>query len=127
MQHLNLEYSSLIKVILFTFIAMLGCAFKNATLIVQERLIKNLSHRILKFLSLRLCYPRKDQSWRTRRASNSNNPDTTISLGPIKVPKHVPVEIKEVFIEEKIDILSKNQMFDHSTIRIPREYIQKTN
>ena len=83
--------------------------------------------KILKFSNFRSCYPWKDQSWRTRRASNSNNPDTTISLGPIKVPKHVPVEIKEVFIEEKIDILSKNQMFDHSTIRIPREYILKTN
>ena len=81
--------------------------------------------QLSKFWKFRIsCYPLKDQSWRTRRASNSNNPDTTISLGPIKVPKHVPVEIKEVFIEEKIDILSKNQMFDHSTIRIPRELIE---
>lgn len=60
-----------------------------------------------------------DRSWRTRRASNSQNPDTTISLGPITVPEHVSVEIHEVYTDSKNEILSKNPMFDHSTIRIP--------
>ena len=59
MQHLNLEYSSLIKVKLFTYIAMLGCAFKNATLIVQERLIKSLTHQNFEIFEFSFVLPVK--------------------------------------------------------------------
>lgn len=61
------------------------------------------------------------ESRRRRELSSPHGPDTTISLGPIAVPKHAPVEIKEVLMELPIFTNSDSStgIIDNSTIRIP--------
>jgi hypothetical protein len=59
--------------------------------------------------------------YRSRREISSPlGPDTTISLGPIAVPKDAPIEIKEVLVEQKLSIFTDSEIsIDNSTIRIP--------